>query len=105
MDPLDDKWQRRQERWARRQERWARKEERRGRHSPAQGIFFGGLIITVGVVFLLDNLGIIRFHNFWDYWPVILIIFGVARIAEAHGPAAIISGNGRSRHRGLITRR
>lgn len=52
----------------------------------------GGVIITVGVVFLLDNLGIIHFNDIWQYWPAILIIFGLVRITEAHGSAAIIWG-------------
>lgn len=94
MDQFDDKWQRRQERWARHQERWARRQERRALgHSPAHGALAGSLIIAVGVMFLLDNLGIIHVRNFWEYWPVILIVFGIARIAEAHGPAAIIWGS------------
>jgi hypothetical protein len=94
MDPFDDRWQRRQERWARRQERWARKQERWAhRHSPMHGVFVGGLIVTAGVMFLLNNLGIIRFHDIWQYWPVLLIVFGVARIAESHGPAAIVWGS------------
>jgi predicted membrane protein len=94
MDPFDDKWQRRQERWAQRQERHARRQERRAReHSPMHGVLIGGLVITVGVVFLLDNLGIIRLHDIWSYWPAILIVFGLARITEAHGPSAIIWGS------------
>jgi hypothetical protein len=52
----------------------------------------GGIIIAVGVLFLLDNMGIVRFHDVWQYWPAILIVFGVARIAESHGPAAIVFG-------------
>jgi len=87
MDPFDDRWQRRQERWARKQERRARE------YSPTHGLFVGGLIITAGVVFLLDNLGIVRFHDIWQYWPAILIVFGLARIADAHGPSAIIWGS------------
>src|SRR5260370_41841362 len=94
MDPFDDRWQRRQERWARKQERWAQRHERwTRRHSPMHGVFVGGLIITVGVVFLLDNLGIIGLHDVWAYWPVILIAFGLARIVESHGPAAIVWGS------------
>lgn len=93
MDQFDDKWRRRQERWALKQERWARKQQPCStRHSGAHGVFVGGLIVTVGVLFLLDNLRIIRFNDFWQYWPVLLIVFGVFRIADSHGPAAIIWG-------------
>lgn len=92
MDQFDDKWQRRQERWARRQERRAQKQERRQRHSPMHGVLVGGIITTIGVIFLLDNLGILQFRDIWQYWPVILIIVGVARLSDAHGPAAIVFG-------------
>jgi hypothetical protein len=40
-------------------------------------IFFGTLIIVVGVFFLLRNLGIIS-AELWDIlWPTVLIIIGV----------------------------
>ncbi len=87
MDQFDDKWQRRQAKWARREARRAAHQ-----HSGTHGVFMGGIIIAVGVLFLLDNMGIVRFHDVWQYWPAILIVFGVARIAESHGPAAIVFG-------------
>ena len=101
MDPFDDRWQRKQEQWARKQERWARKQERwahkmerhHGHHSPMHGTIVGGIVITVGILFLLQNLGIFRFHDLWSYWPVILIVFGFARLINAHGPAAIVWGS------------
>ena len=63
------------------------------RHSPRHSILVGGLVITVGVIFLLQNLGFIRLHDLWTYWPVILIFLGLVRVTEAHGPAAIIWGS------------
>ena len=56
------------------------------------GVMVGGIIVTIGVVFLLDNLGIVRIRDIWQYWPAILIIVGIARLSDAHGPAAIIWG-------------
>lgn len=100
MDDFDEKWRRRQERWAMREERWAQRQDRWARrqerwsrrHSPMHSLLVGGLIIAVGVIFLLDNLGILRIRDVWAYWPVILIVFGVVRIAESRGPAAILWG-------------
>lgn len=93
MDQFDQRWQRRQERWARRQERWARATEGYAhKHSGSHGTFIGGIIIALGVLFLLDNLGIVRFHDVWQYWPVILIVVGAVRIVDSHGPAAVVWG-------------
>src|SRR5437762_2277597 len=80
-------------------ERWARKEERRiermARHrrnrSPASGIVVGGIIVAIGVVLLLDNMGIIRAHDLWRFWPLGLVALGLARMTEGR-PAALIWG-------------
>ena len=56
-------------------DRW---DGRMRRHrSGAGGIVIGGLIVAVGLLILLDNMGIVRFHDVWEYWPVLLIVFGV----------------------------
>jgi predicted membrane protein len=80
-------------------DRWARKQERRmermARHrrnrSPASGVVVGGVIVAIGVVLLLDNMGIIRAHDFWRFWPLGLVALGLARMTEAR-PAALIWG-------------
>ena len=47
------------------------KDKRKEGHSSS---WLGYLIIIIGVLFLLDNLGFLRFHLFW---PIILIAFGL----------------------------
>lgn len=89
MDHFEEKWRRRQERWARRQEKWAAHQHHHGGH----GLFLGAIIVTIGTMLLLDNIGVIRFRDYWQYWPVILIVFGIVRIADSHGPAAIVWGS------------
>lgn len=37
----------------------------------------GLLVITLGVVFLLDNLDVIESERLFRFWPVILIVAGV----------------------------
>lgn len=37
---------------------------------------WGGILVVLGVVFLLDNLGAIRLRSAADYWPLILIFLG-----------------------------
>jgi hypothetical protein len=43
-------------------------------------------IITVGVLFLLDQLHGEGF-SFWNTWPIILIVLGVISLASAAAPA------------------
>lgn len=46
------------------------------------GALVGGIIlVTIGTLFLFDNL--IRVFDFSDFWPVVLVILGVAIIATS----------------------
>lgn len=38
---------------------------------------------------LLQNMGILR-HDIWEFWPVILIAVGIARVLDARGTGAYI---------------
>ncbi len=65
-------------------ERTERRRLRRG------SLFFPILIIAVGVIFLLNNIGVIS-GNIWDnifqFWPVILIAIGLDSIYRGEGAA------------------
>jgi hypothetical protein len=37
---------------------------------------WGGILILMGLLFLLDNLDVIRLSSFVDFWPLILIALG-----------------------------
>lgn len=52
----------------------------------------GVMIIAVGVIFMLDNLEIIYAGNFLRYWPVILVVFGATKIAQARNMSGQIFG-------------
>jgi predicted membrane protein len=41
------------------------------------------VLIGVGLLFLIDNLGFIEIDNFWRLWPVILIVIGIGKIKTA----------------------
>ena len=70
-----------------------RRMERRHRYGHgAGGMVIGALIVLIGLVILLDNMGIIRFHDVWRYWPVLLIVLGVSKILESHAPAGYVWG-------------
>ncbi len=40
----------------------------------------GGILILLGILFALDNFGILDAGTIWDYWPLILIGFGLSKI-------------------------
>lgn len=70
--------------------RWRRYRRRRARG--ASGVVLGATIIAVGVLLLLDNLDIIPAVNLWNYWPVILIALGLARLTNTSSPSSLIWG-------------
>ncbi|HEY2819718.1 MAG TPA: DUF5668 domain-containing protein [Candidatus Acidoferrum sp.] len=60
-----------------------RRQQKGGRHNdPAHGAIVGGIVCLVGVLFLLDHLGVISVDHIWRFWPLILIAVGVAHLAE-----------------------
>lgn len=46
----------------------------------------------MGVLFLLRNVGILYFDDIWQYWPVILIVFGISKLANIHSASQVTSG-------------
>ncbi|CAN5702286.1 DUF5668 domain-containing protein [soil metagenome] len=53
-------------------------------------LMFGLLLLLLGVVFTLDNLDILEAERLLPYWPVGLIVIGVAKLGQVH------SGHGRA---------
>jgi Domain of unknown function (DUF5668) len=41
------------------------------------------VLIAVGGIFLLSNLHMMRVRDIWEYWPVIPMVIGVFRLADA----------------------
>lgn len=51
------------------------------------------IIIVIGLGMLLDNLGIIRGRDIWDYAPALLIAFGLSKVLDSRGrPGKLIFG-------------
>jgi hypothetical protein len=49
-----------------------------GRHQPGRGLFAGLFIVALGIVFLLDQEGIVSAdYMFHFFWPAIFIFFGL----------------------------
>jgi predicted membrane protein len=89
MDRFEERMARQRERF---DERMARRRERWHGRSGLSGMLFGGLVIVAGLVMLLDNLNIIRFHDLWRYWPVIVVVVGVIKVLEARSPSGYVFG-------------
>jgi len=53
------------------------------------------IIIFIGIIFLLNNLGILpweMWREFWKFWPILLILFGIEMIFGRSRWAQIIVG-------------
>lgn len=60
-------------------------------HSASQ-IVLGVLVIGLGLLFLLDNLGFINVRYTFRFWPTILIIFGLLKISQSRTRSSYIVG-------------
>ena len=62
----------------------------RGFHrGPAsQGVIFAVVMIALGVLLFLDNIGLFRFRDIWQFWPVLPIALGVAKLFDSRGVAS-----------------
>lgn len=80
------------ERIRRKMDRFRDRMERRRCRSPLSGLIFGGFIVLIGVLILLDNLGFVVVRDVWQYWPVILIAAGLSKLIGARTPAAGVWG-------------
>ena len=59
--------------------------------SISPGLIFGFAIVAVGVLFLLDNFGV-PVGFLWEYWPVILIAIGLAKVVDSTQTSARTGG-------------
>ena len=46
------------------------------------GLVPGAVILALGVIFLLDSLGYVHARHFLQFWPMILILVGISKIAR-----------------------
>jgi predicted membrane protein len=45
-------------------------------------VILGLVVIAMGVIFLLENLGYIEDFNFWEFWPVVPIMIGLSMLGR-----------------------
>ena len=58
----------------------------------ATHLVFGIVVMLVGLVLLLDNMDIVNAGDFLRYWPVLLIAFGLLKIAQPQQPSSRVWG-------------
>lgn len=57
----------------------------RRRGPGTQGVIFSVILIALGVLLFLDNVGLFRFRDIWQFWPVALIALGAAKLLDCKG--------------------
>src|SRR5262245_42319523 len=70
-----------------------RRMRHRHRHSGAGGIILGPTILLVGVLFLLENFGLTHVDRAWQYWPAIVIAWGIASATSARHAGGRVWGS------------
>lgn len=46
----------------------------------ASGIIGGVILLSLGAIFLLQSAGVLHAGHIWDYWPMLLVWAGLARM-------------------------
>jgi predicted membrane protein len=46
------------------------------------GFAWGGVILFIGVVLLLDHMGVISAAGLWRFWPMILVLAGIVNLLD-----------------------
>jgi predicted membrane protein len=56
-----------------------------GSRNPHWGVISGGILALVGLLILLDNMGVHAVSNIYRFWPVILILIGLWNLTSQSG--------------------
>lgn len=56
-------------------------------------LFAGLLIAALGVIFTLDNLGVLRARDVLRYWPAIFLAIGISQLVQARTIGTMIGGS------------
>ena len=56
-------------------------------------LILGLAVLTMGVLFTLDNLEMVDAGALWDYWPIVFVVFGLAKLAEAQRGGSWVGGS------------
>lgn len=88
----------------RQEERQQRRQQRRQRQrSPASQVVVGLMVIALGVMFLLDNLGLLDFRYSMHFWPLVLVVIGILKILQTRTAGGALVGGLLILFGGLLT--
>jgi hypothetical protein len=67
-----------------------------GKHGkdPSEGLIFGLLLVSVGVLFLLNRMDVVSIGDIWDWWPLLFIGLGAMKIVMWRSAESVASGLG-----------
>jgi len=57
-------------------------------------VVIGLLVIAMGLLFLLDNLGILDMHRAVSFWPMLFVIVGVVKLCDTRSRGGTLLGAG-----------
>lgn len=64
-----------------------------GQHHSNQRFILGGFIIALGVLALIDRLGIFTIGNIFQFWPTLFVLVGVMKIAGSKSRSSVVTGS------------
>jgi predicted membrane protein len=79
-------------------ERTSRGAERSGQNccGTSHGLIWGAVICGIGVLLLLDHMGVVSVEHFWRFWPILLVVAGAMSLSQpgkrAWGMFLIVGG-------------
>jgi predicted membrane protein len=62
------------------------------RDKPQRSIIFGVCLLIIGALALLDNLNVFFVFDFFDFWPVVFIVFGAMKIQNTRTESGFFIG-------------
>jgi predicted membrane protein len=63
-----------------------------GGYAPSARVVFGLVVIALGVLFTLDNLGLVSAGRALSWWPAVLVLFGVMRLTGTYRTRNVVLG-------------
>ena len=55
-------------------------------------LLFGAVLVTLGSLWTLENLGLADAHEYLRWWPALLIGYGLLRVTGLDGTRRVVSG-------------
>lgn len=62
--------------------------------SATSQVVLGLLVIAMGLLFLLDNLGVVDMHRAFSFWPMLFVIVGTVKLCDTRTQGGTLLGAG-----------